>query len=494
MVRITFEPEDRKAWDACFCLVTASLNQTKFVTLSIFSRLRFRKLSVLSDFLSCYYLSSLQNHRWIFCSALGMGSLKLISRMNILFVVPYMPNLIRARSYNTVRKLAERGHKVHLATLWTDDEERKNAEELKKYCKSVQAFSMPVWRSLANSLVALPTTQPLQAWYSWQPQLARQALVSIPKEQIDVVHVEHLRGVKYGLYLKSHWPKQKKNFHPCPPIVWDSVDCISYLFRQSAVHSKRRVFRWITQLELERTERFEAELTRQFPAVLVTSQKDKNALLELENATQQSSRLAVVGNGVDLEYFHPDPEVERNSTSIVVSGKMSYHANVSMTVHLFEHIMPFVWERHPEAKLWIVGKDPAPEVKEMANHPNVTVTGMVPELRLYLQRAAISVAPLTYGAGIQNKVLEAMACGTPVVATPLAVSALNGLVFDRDVMVAEEPAEFASKVIRLLDDACLRQVISAAGRRYVEQHRSWDHLVAQLEEVYHGVIKNDYTP
>ncbi|OGO36025.1 MAG: hypothetical protein A2W35_15065 [Chloroflexi bacterium RBG_16_57_11] len=413
--------------------------------------------------------------------------------MNILFVVPYTPNLIRARSYNTVRKLAERGHRVHLVTLWTNEEERNNIEELKKYCNSVRAFSMPTWRSLVNSLAALPTTQPLQAWYSWQPQMARYVLASLEKDEIDVVHVEHLRGVKYGLYLRSRWLNHQKPARACPPIVWDSVDCISYLFRQSAVNSKRRSFRWITHLELKRTERFEAELTRKFPAILVTSQKDKNELLALKNSTLSASKLNVFPIGVDLDYFCPNPQVKREVATIVVSGKMSYHANVSMVIYLFEQIMPLVWTKRPEVKLWIVGKDPTPEVKEIAHHPNVTVTGMVPDLRTYLQRATIAVAPLTYGAGMQFKVLESMACGTPVVATPLAVSALTEAVHDRDLMVAEEPDEFAAKIIQLLDDARLRHSVGESGRYFAEQHFSWDRLVGQLEEVYNGVIKNNNT-
>jgi sugar transferase (PEP-CTERM/EpsH1 system associated) len=410
--------------------------------------------------------------------------------MNILFLVPYTPNLIRARSYNTVRKLAERGNNLHLVTLWTNDDERNNTEELKKYCKSVQAFSMPAWRSLANSLAALPTTQPLQAWYSWQPEMARHALASLQKEHIDVVHVEHLRGVRYGLYLKSRWSNHKEPAHSCPPIVWDSVDCISYLFRQSSVQSKRRVFRWITQLELKRTEKFEAELTKQFPAILVSSQKDKNALLALKNSTSSTSKLNVFPIGVDLDYFCPDQQAKREAATLVVSGKMSYHANVSMVVYLLEQIMPLIWAKRPEVKLWIVGKDPTPEIKEKANHPNITVTGMVPDLRPYLQRATIAVAPLTYGAGMQFKVLENMACGTPVVATPLAVSALAGVVHDRDLMVAQEPVEFAGKVTQLLEDACLRQDMGGSGRLYVERFYSWDRIIAQLEEVYHGVIEN----
>jgi len=161
-----------------------------------------------------------------------------------------------------------------------------------------------------------------------------------------------------------------------------------------------------------------------------------------------------------------------------------------MVVYLLEQIMPLIWAKRPEVKLWIVGKDPTPEIKEKANHPNVTVTGMVPDVRPYLQRATIAVAPLTYGAGMQFKVLENMACGTPVVATPLAVSALTEAIHDRDLMVAQEPVEFAGKVTQLLEDACLRQVMGESGRLFVERFYSWDRIIAQLEEVYHGVIEN----
>lgn len=413
--------------------------------------------------------------------------------MNILFVVPYTPNLVRSRSFNVIRTLAERGNAVHVITLWSSDEERKSAEELKKYCRSVQAFPMPTWRSLANSLVALPTSQPLQAWYSWHPQMAKQILASIQKEKIDILHVEHLRGAKYALYFNSMRSDNGSKVRSYPPVVWDSVDCISYLFRQSSVQSRRQVSRWISQLELKRTEKFEAQLTRLLPAILITTQKDKNALLSLKDATTTASKVNLFPIGVDLDYFRPDPQLKREPATLVVSGKMSYHANVSMAIHLYERIMPQIWAKRPEAKLWIVGKDPTQEIKDMASHPNVTVTGMVSDMRPYLQHATVATAPLTYGAGMQFKVIENMACGTPVVATPLAVSALTGAVHDQDVLVAQEPDEFAEKVLRLLDDPHLRQSVGESGRNYVEQHYSWDRIVANLEEVYHGVIETNDT-
>ncbi|NIW43885.1 MAG: glycosyltransferase, partial [Gammaproteobacteria bacterium] len=111
--------------------------------------------------------------------------------------------------------------------------------------------------------------------------------------------------------------------------------------------------------------------------------------------------------------------------TVVITGKMSYHANITMAVYLAEEIMPRVWAERPGVQLEIVGKDPSPEVQNLGEHKNVSVIGGVPDLRPYIQKATVAAAPILYGVGIQNKVLEAMACGTPVVVTPQAVSAID---------------------------------------------------------------------
>ena len=138
-----------------------------------------------------------------------------------------------------------------------------------------------------------------------------------------------------------------------------------------------------------------------------------------------TTSISVLPNGVDLGYFYVGEELKREPATLVISGKMSYHANVSMTLEMVREILPVIWDQRPETKLWIVGKDPPREIQELGQHPKITVTGTVPDIRPYLQNATIAVAPITYGAGIQNKVLEAMACATPVVASSQAVSALN---------------------------------------------------------------------
>jgi glycosyltransferase involved in cell wall biosynthesis len=191
----------------------------------------------------------------------------------------------------------------------------------------------------------------------------------------------------------------------------------------------------------------------------------------------------VLPNGVDLDYFTPDMAGERQDNMVVLSGKMSYHANVTMVVDFIEKIMPHVWSHNPQVKVWVVGKDPPPKLTAYSENQNIYVTGTVDDIRPYLRKATISASPIPYGAGIQNKVLEAMACGTPVVATRQAVSALD-IQPDDEVMVAGSPDEFAAKLIALLESPELRAGIGIAGRRYVERNHDWAVVTTRLVEVY----------
>jgi polysaccharide biosynthesis protein PslH len=142
-----------------------------------------------------------------------------------------------------------------------------------------------------------------------------------------------------------------------------------------------------------------------------------------------------------------------------------------------------VWEKRPDVKLTVVGKDPPRELLALAENPAVRVTGSVPDLRPYLQRATVAVAPITYGAGIQNKVLEAMACATPVVASPQAVLALNVRVGE-EILVSGDAHGFAEQVLRLLADPSFRRSVGEAGRQFVERQHSWNATAIHLEQLY----------
>ncbi|MFZ0547952.1 MAG: glycosyltransferase [Candidatus Promineifilaceae bacterium] len=405
------------------------------------------------------------------------------SPLRILFIVPYPPSLIRVRAYNLIRHLTLLGHQVTVLTLFTGTAEQADAANLTALCHRVIALPLPKWRSLLNCLKALPTQKPLQAVYCWQPALADELAHLIGSNgsghAFDVVHVEHLRGVEYALFLKSILAANGTNL----PIVWDSVDCISHLFRQTAAASHSRFGNLAAHLDLARTERYEGWLANQFSRVLITSEIDKQAILDLVPPQEPKPEISLIPNGVDLDYFCPRPTANREPDTLVFSGKMSYHANVTMALYLAQEIMPRVWKQRPTVKLNIVGKAPPKQITALAQRPGINVTGLVPDIRPYLQGAAAAVVPLVYGAGVQFKILEAMACATPVVTTPQAVAPLSAEP-GRDLLSAKDPEDFAQAILTLLSDPQMQQKIGANGRAYIEAHHNWTTITAQLTDIY----------
>jgi glycosyltransferase involved in cell wall biosynthesis len=308
-------------------------------------------------------------------------------------------------------------------------------------------------------------------------------------KEFDLVHVEHLRGARYGLALEERrtGASSSRSGKKYPPVVWDSVDNISLLFRQSSQQSRRLSSRLIARLELPKTERYEAWLSKQFSHILVTSNNDRNAFLAMQSDQKAQTEISVIPNGVDIDFFAPNPGIIRQTETLVISGKMSYHANVTMVLNFVSQVMPLIWAKRPAVKLWIVGKDPTPQLRDLEKNPAIQVSGTVPDIRPYLQKATLAIAPLTYGVGIQNKVLEAMACATPVITSQQAVSALSAIA-GQDIAVCRSPEEFATSILRLLDDSVEREQLGRRGRKYVEKNHRWADIAAHLEEVYHGII------
>ena len=409
--------------------------------------------------------------------------------MKILFVCPYTPTAIRTRSYHLLTTLLRRGHAVTLATVWQSEAERSQLQTLHNLGLTVLASRLTRARSVANMLPAALSGRPLQARFCWVPALARQLqqAAQTSTTPFDVMHVEHLRAVEYGVAVRG-LPANGRRL----PIVWDSVDCISMLFEQAVRYSRTSFGRWATRLELPATRRYEGWAVGQFDQVLVTSKVDEAALQRLalaaERAEAPARPIRVLPNGVDLVGFQP-PEGPREPATVVLSGKMSYHANVTAAHHLIRDIMPLVWASNPAVKVKLVGSTPSRDVLALGNRygPLVTVTGHVPDMRPYLQTATLAVAPMAYGAGIQNKVLEAMACGTPVVASPQAVAALPETVQQALLIAADAPSS-AAAILSLLRDPALQTSLGRRARAYVSEHFDWSTVTAELETIYDGLL------
>ena len=437
--------------------------------------------------------------------------------MRILYLVPYAPNLIRVRPYQLIRALARRGHEVEVAALWSSREEEDGLRQLARENATIRirARRLPPWRPVWNCLRVMSSRIPFQAAYSYDPGLLCEVGKALGERSFDVVHVEHLRGSIFGLNIRRLLSDGRRNdaLRSRVPVVWDCVDCISHLFAQASRASRSLKGRWMTRLELPRTRRFEGWLATQFDHTLTASAGDREALRALagrqgtgeapkHSGAHGSLSITVLPNGVDLDYFRPSTEA-RDPATLVFAGKMSYHANLTAAFHLLQEIMPLVWRERPDAQVVIAGKDPPRSLLALAavsegrganSHSRATcggervkVTGTVPDLRPYLQRATVSVAPVVYGAGIQNKVLEAMACATPVIASSRAAAALSARA-GRDLLVADDPAAFALEILALLADDSRRRSIGSAGRAYVEAHHDWQAIAGLLESAYLNAI------
>jgi len=410
--------------------------------------------------------------------------------MHILYITPYVPSQIRTRPYNLIRSLIRLGHQITLVTAaGTSSEEQEQAAELRNWGIQVDIFGVPLVRSLVNCTLALPTREPLQAVYSYHRGMERRINELLQKKTFDVVHIEHLRASRLVRAVEN------------TPKVYDSVDCISLLFEQATQQGAQLRSRLMTAIDLSRTRRYETQLLTQYDQIVITSWRDKEALdkLALRYLPPQArpAPVSVVTNGVDLEYFCPPKRVPNKQSSknsvpdptLVFTGKMSYHANIAAVLYFAQDILPHVWADNPNVRFQIVGKDPPEPVRQLATDERIQVTGTVADLRPYLAQATVAVCPALYAVGIQNKVLEAMAMGAPVVSTPAGCAALS-TEESQEILIAEGEREFADAVLRILADPSLAEQLSVTGRRHVETHHSWDASAQRLVEIYAQAKRN----
>jgi polysaccharide biosynthesis protein PslH len=230
--------------------------------------------------------------------------------------------------------------------------------------------------------------------------------------------------------------------------------------------------------------RLEAGEFRRFDRVVVVTPEDAEALRELDPGLS----VTVIPNGVDTAFFRPDPEVPTGVDRITFTGVLSYTPNVDAAEYLARRVFPRVLAARPTARLALVGRDPNPRVQALAALEGVDVVGEVPDLRPWLLSSRAYACTMVSGTGIKNKLLEAMACGLPCVATPLALQGLD-VRPGTHVLVGEGDGELATQLERLLADEAEARSLGIAARDYVVRHHSWPSVVERYEELYEDVVQ-----
>ena len=394
--------------------------------------------------------------------------------MRILFVTPYVPSRIRVRPFNLIKSLSAL-HEISLVSLLCDEYEREMVEDVAKFCASVDLVPLPKRKAYKNCLVALPTLMPLRVAYYKSSAFAQRIKQVIRERDIELVHGELIKVVPAMKAVQA-----QENI----PFLYDSVDCISWYLQQQWRTARNPLKKTFVYTELKKMRRYELQSLLAFDQVVITSEHDYDRLIALGEGLQQ---IKVVPNGVDTSYFTP-PAFPREKDSLVFCAKLDYYPNSQAIITFCREILPLIWERRPEVRLTIVGNNPPQAVRNLGLDRRITVTGYVPDIRPYLSKAAIALAPLQIAAGMQNKVLEALAMGLPVVATPGSCRSLqvkNGI----ELLIAEGEQAYADAVLKVLDNQQLARDLGSAGRRYVELNHSWEATANMLSNLYQALVE-----
>lgn len=389
--------------------------------------------------------------------------------MRILYLchrIPFPPDKgDKIRSFHQISHLG-RSHEVHVACLVDDPADRFQAEPLRRFCAGVDAPYQSRAIGKAKALLALVSGRPLSVAAFDSPDLARAVSERLRAGWPDVI-------VVFSSAMGQYVPRG------CGvPLLVDFVDADSDKWRLYAERSGPAT-RWIYRIEAARLGRFERELAARADASLFVSDLEAR-LLDLAPG---DGRTWVVTNGVDLDYFRPGPVAPPlPAPRAVFVGMMDYYPNADAVTWYAEEILPKIRARIPDARFDIVGRNPGARVRALSRIPGVRVTGSVPDVRPYLGEGAVAVAPFRMARGIQNKILEAMAMGLPVVGTPSVFQGLPASASD-GVAAADGASDFADEVCTLLADASVRSARGRAARTYVEGRHRWDDHGRRLEEL-----------
>lgn len=390
--------------------------------------------------------------------------------------IPYPPDKgDKIRSWHVLRHLAER-YRVHLGCLIDDPQDWAHVPFLKTVCASTQFASLRPLAARLRSLRGLLTGSALTFPYFRDRSLAGWVRQKLRERRIEVQFI----------YSSAMAPYVEGVTDASGFRVVDFGDVDSDKWSQYA-KSKPQPARWVYAREARLLARAEREICAASAASLFVSEPEADFFRAQPGV--DAARVHALSNGVDLEFFspetaHADP-YPPGGPVLVFTGAMDYWANVDAVTWFRDEVLPLIRKEVPEVRLAIVGARPTAAVQRLGAEPGVLVTGRVEDVRPWVAHAAVSVAPLRIARGIQNKVLEAMAMGMPVVASPQAFEGIDADP-EADLAVAEGAERFAQATLALLHQAEKRENLGRRARACMTSRYSWESRLSSLDEILPG--------
>ena len=379
---------------------------------------------------------------------------------------PYPPNRGgKIRPFNLIRHLSQK-HEVVVASLAYTRQELDEGSRLREYCAQIYAEVVPEKRRRLQALWALPSATPSSVAYFSSSRLRQRIKDEARKISFDAVIVHCAFAAQYGLEVPAKF--RLMDFGDL-----DSGKWLDY--------SKWRSFpqSWAYYLEGHKLRRYERQIAAAFDYCTLTTQGELEEFKKLGIQRPHN----VIPNGVDGNYFHSNGGCAQGKPVVVFLGRMDYYPNIDGVLHFTESVFPTIRAAVPNVEFRIIGSNPTPAVQRLRHIPGVVVTGHVPDVRPFLKDAVVSVAPLRIAHGTQNKILESMAMGLPVVTTPQAAKGIQAIPGEH-ILVAGTPDHFAKQVIEVLADPQLRFGFSSAGRKQVNSAHDWSRSMEVLDNIF----------
>jgi glycosyltransferase involved in cell wall biosynthesis len=401
-------------------------------------------------------------------------------RLSVLFVTPFLPS---PPSFGAQRRLHElisgvaASNDVSVLSLVDPTEHYGEAiRATEEYCRRVVTVSNPAYfasraRKRLRQLVSLGSPHSYE-WLGHSEAMFHAALEQMLAHRFDVVHFElaHMAG-----YAQACGLGRSKG----PVLCLDEHNIEYDIVKRTAGVAAGAIRRAYSAIEWRKVRREERHAWSHLDGCTLTSARDQELLL----ADEPEARTAVVPNGVDLDFFRVSPRTApREPKTLLFFGAIDYYPNTDAVLFFLRDVFPELVRRYPTLRLCIVGRKPPQSIVDQRS-ANVEVTGVVDDVRPWIDRADAVIVPLRVGGGTRLKILEAMAMGKAVVSTALGAEGLD-VVPERDLLAADDAAAFVTQICRLLDDPGLGWRVGAAARRLVTSRYSWRTAVERLSGFY----------
>ncbi len=392
--------------------------------------------------------------------------------MRILMMTPDLPapptSGGRIRMYQIAHHLA-REHALDLFSPEVPDPDGMAAT--RALCRTLWLYPPPSPETILTRLSRY-TRQTLTAnMYPWRREVANRLRQVLSGESYDLLQVE-------TPYLSRYLPP----YHGRLPIVMDFFGTTlgvgrEFLYARSL---REKAFQGLRYLVARWAEK---RCLQQCNIVTAASEVDRDYLQALARGTS----VHVIQNGVDVEYFTPRPDLPSEEATLVFVGDMQFAPNVDAMRFFHESILPRLRHRVPRITVWIVGRDPAPEVRALATQGPYRLTGFVEDIRPYLARATAVILPIRLGAGVRTKALEALAMGKAVVSTSAGIEGIE-VESGKHLLVADTAHGFADAVATLLRDPGQREQLGRAARQLMEEKYSWPRCLEGLSTLHRRLV------